>query len=95
MTVVGPAQIEALHAKLDRLLERTAQPQRFLSIRSAAAYSDLSTDSIRRLLERGDLTAHRPVKGRVLLDRLELDRVILGSTTRPVNGRGRRRQIGP
>ena len=91
MTVVDPAQIDALHAKVDRLLERTAQPQRFMSIRTAAAYADLSQDSVRRLLERGELTAYRPVKGKILVDRLELDGVILGSIRRPVTGRGIRR----
>jgi len=88
-----PATLDALHAKLDALIERTGPPKRFLSIKSAATYADLSQDSIRRMIEQRDLTAHRPVRGKVLVDRLELDRVILGSTARPVNGRGGRREV--
>jgi len=86
-----PAKLDSLHAKLDTLLARLGPPQRFMGVQSAAAYSDLSTDSIRRLIERGDLTAHRPVRGRVLVDRLELDDVILAATDRPRSGRGIRR----
>ncbi len=83
------AQFDAIHAKLDALARQSsALAQRFLSVKSAATYADLSEDSIRRLIERGDLTAHRPVKGRILIDREELDRLITGSTRRPVNGRG-------
>jgi len=69
--------------------ERLASPpQRFMTLRTASGYSDLSVDSLRRLVESGKLTAHRPVRGRVLLDRMELDQVILGSTTHPRTGRG-------
>ncbi|MHC4399219.1 MAG: excisionase family DNA-binding protein [Planctomycetota bacterium] len=91
MSGVNHPGLDVLHRKLDLLLDRTGPSQRFMSIRTAAAYSDLSQDSIRRLLERGDLTAHRPVRGRVLIDRQELDGVILGATARPRKGRGIRR----
>ena len=71
--------------------------QAWLSIKSASTYTDLSVDSIRKLINRGDLTAHRPVSGRVLIKRSQLDALIDGSTlpARP-NGRGvhRRRQKG-
>lgn len=77
--------------RLDRLLERIESPKRFLSVSSAARYCDLSEDSIRRIIERGDLTALRPVRGRVLIDRVELDAYMLSSTRQPRNGRGRRR----
>ncbi|HUT91325.1 MAG TPA: hypothetical protein VMY37_17630 [Thermoguttaceae bacterium] len=79
--------------KLDAILERLASPpQRWLTVRSAAVYSDLSEDSIRRLIESDKLSVYRPVRGRMLIDRLELDQVILGSTTRPRKGRGMTRQ---
>ena len=81
------------HAKLDKLLAlQSAPPQRFLSVAHAATYADLSEDSIRRLIERGDLVGYRPVKGKVLVDRLELERLILGSTKQPATGRGIRRE---
>jgi excisionase family DNA binding protein len=82
--------IQAIVERLDLLVERShAAPQaRYLSIKSAAGYTELSEDSIRRMLERGDLTALRPVRGKILIDRQELDAVILGSTTRPRMGRG-------
>jgi excisionase family DNA binding protein len=75
---------EALQIILARL-DAIAAPKRFCSIASAAKYCDLSEDSLRRLIERGDLTAHRPVRGKILIDREELDRLILGSAG-PVRG---------
>jgi hypothetical protein len=62
----GPANLLTdLHVKLDGLIARLDQPpQRFLSVKSAASYADLSEDSIRRLIERGDLVGRRPVEGR-------------------------------
>ena len=84
----NPATLDSLERKLDLLLAQQAPPQRFLTIQSAAVYSDLSPDSIRRLIERGDLTGLRPVRGRIVIDRLELDAAILAATDRPSNGRG-------
>ncbi|HUT10739.1 MAG TPA: excisionase family DNA-binding protein [Thermoguttaceae bacterium] len=61
---------------------------RFLSVQGAATRASLSTDSIRRLVESGRLTALRPVRGKVLIDARELDALILSSTDRVRNGRG-------
>jgi excisionase family DNA binding protein len=91
-TEVGAELAEVILRRLDQLAERSQQPRRFMTIKTAAEYADLSEDTIRRLLERGDLTAHRPVAGRVLVDREALDRLILGSTRRPRAGRGIRRE---
>ena len=83
------AELEAIHAKLDALLAAQSAPTpRFLSVDHAAVYADLSQNSIRRMIGRGDLTGLRPTKGKVLVDRLELDRLILGSTRQPRNSRG-------
>jgi len=100
----GPAAelVERLAAVVERL-EAVADGQsgpapRFLTIAQAAGYVSLSPDSIRRLIERGDLVAFRPVRGRVLVDRRELDGLVLGSTRRPRGSRGqwrRRRGAGP
>jgi excisionase family DNA binding protein len=62
---------------------------RWLSVEQAANYAALSVESLRRLLAAGKLTAYRPRPGRVLIDRRELDALILGSTRRPTGGRGR------
>jgi len=67
-------------------------PARFLSVKAAAMYTELSEDSIRRMLERGALTAFRPVKGKILIDRQQLDSTILGSSSRPRSGRGLHRR---
>ena len=84
--------LEALDAKLDALLERTGTAdRRFLTVDSAAAYCDLSPESIRRLLASGKLTALRAVRGRVLIDRNQLDSYVLGCDSRPRSGRGRQR----
>jgi excisionase family DNA binding protein len=79
-----------LHAKLDTLLERSSVAERrFLTVANAAQYADLSEESIRRLLASGKLTGLRPLKGRVLIDRRQLDALVLSSTTKPRTGRGR------
>lgn len=78
--------LKAIAERLDALLERT--PQRFLSLASAARYCDLSEDSLRRLIERRDLTAHRPVRGKILIDRMQLDALILGAAGEVRGSRG-------
>ena len=62
--------------------------RRFMTVASAAVYSDLSRESIRRMLAAKDLTAHRPRRGRLLIDKRQLDALILSSTSRPRKGRG-------
>ena len=80
-----------LAQKLDLLLERTAGTEpRFLTIDAAAVYTGLSQGSIRRLLASRQLTPLRPVRGRIVIDRLELDSYVLGCTARPRSGRGKR-----
>ena len=82
-------KLDGLLRRVDALVSGGPGPvPRFLDIGAAAAYASLSRDSIRRLIDRGDLTPHRPVRGKILIDREELDRLILGSTDRPRNGRG-------
>lgn len=81
--------LELVHAKLDRLLEQaTPGDRRFLTIADAARYAGLSEESIRRMLSAGKLTALRPVSGRVVIDRRQLDAVVLGSDRQPRKGRG-------
>lgn len=78
--------LEAICQQLAGIKAALGQPpQRFLSVKSAAGYCDLSEDSVRRLVERGDLAACRPTRGKILIDRQELDRLILGAA-RPVRG---------
>ena len=61
---------------------------RYLGVKEAAAYASLSTRSIRRMLAAGRLTALRPVRGRIVIDRTQLDSVILNATAQPRHGRG-------
>ncbi|PQO40376.1 DNA-binding protein [Bremerella cremea] len=79
-----------MQATLRQLMSRESVPQRFLTISSAARFTDLSEESIRRLIASRKLTAHRPVRGRVLIDRLELESLIRGSVKTPRRGRGRK-----
>lgn len=82
-------KLDELAAQVNRLLERDGHAsRRFFNVDHAAAYADLSTESIRRLLSTGRLTALRPVPGRILVDRQQLDSLILSSTRRPRSGRG-------
>jgi excisionase family DNA binding protein len=75
---------------LRQLLERaTAADQRFFGVAEAATFTTLSEESIRRMLASGKLTALRPVRGRILIDRRQLEALILGATRRPATGRGR------
>jgi excisionase family DNA binding protein len=68
---------------------RSCMPQRrWLSVAEAAEYSSLSGDAIRGLLSTGRLTPHRPVPGRVLIDRRQLDALIQSATARPSRRRG-------
>ena len=48
----------------------------FLNIQEAAKYIGLGYNSVRRLIESGKLTALRPVPGRVLLSREEIDNMV-------------------
>jgi excisionase family DNA binding protein len=83
------ARLEALAAKLDALLEAQATgPARFLSVGGAAEYVSLSADSIRTLIASGQLSAYRPVKGKILIDRLELEAVVRAGRGRVFGGRG-------
>jgi excisionase family DNA binding protein len=84
--------LESLAGRLDELLVRIDAPQqRFLSVERAATYSDLSVGSVRRLIASGKLTALRPVRGKVLINKHELDAFVLSATNRPRLGRGIRR----
>ena len=79
--------------RLDSFLAKAEQPAplapRFLDVTSAARYTSLSPASIRRLLSAGTLTALRPLRGKVLIDRQQLDTVILSATSTTRTGRGR------
>lgn len=77
------AEVRELRARLDQ------PPQRYFGVDAAATYSDLSAETIRRFLAGGKLTPLRPCKGRVLIDKQQLDGLILSSTTTPRKGRGR------
>lgn len=91
MNPLGIEQLDNLVGRLGALLERaSAAERRFLTVDGAADYSGLSSESVRRLLAAGRLTALRPVKGRIVIDRHELDAYVLGCNGRPRSGRGRR-----
>ncbi|MHB1038397.1 MAG: helix-turn-helix domain-containing protein [Pirellulales bacterium] len=86
-----PATLESIAARLDDLLARAGEPApRFVGVEEAARYASLSPESIRRLLSSGALTPLRPVRGRVLVDRAELEQFVLTSTGSIRRGRGHR-----
>jgi excisionase family DNA binding protein len=86
-----PEQIVLVERIADLLAERLAgiPPKRFFGVAEAAAYCGLGPDSIRSLIAGGKLSGHRPVPGRVLIDRRELDSLIASSTAAPRGGRGK------
>ena len=63
--------------------------RRFLSLKLAASYVDLSVKTLRNFIAAGKLTPRRPCKGKILLDRIELESLVSGSTATPRKGRGR------
>ena len=91
--------LEEIGALLQQLLETQQQlvdqvplsAKGFFTLKHAAEYSGLSVESLRRLCESGKLTALRPVKGRIVVDRLELEAYIRSCTSTPRTGRGRHR----
>jgi excisionase family DNA binding protein len=82
-------QADILSRIAELLSRREATWPRWLTIKRAAEYSGLSAGTVRRMLSAGRLEAHRPARGRVLIDRMELDSVIAGATTAVRVGRGR------
>jgi len=80
--------IADLAVKLDAILSRDELWPRFLSVDLAATYCSMSPVSIRRLIAGGKLNPLRPVKGRIVLDRLALEAFVLSSNQRPRKGRG-------
>lgn len=52
---------------------------RWLTVRSAAQHTGVSTRTIHRMLKAEQLKAHRPTGRRVLIDREQLDQVIIES----------------
>jgi excisionase family DNA binding protein len=92
MTVeVVNSDLASIEAKLDLLLQRTngCFNSRFMTVIRAAEYANLSEESVRRLLASGKLTALRPIRGRILIDRNQLESLVLTATATPRTGRGK------
>ena len=93
--IASRLDVDALAAALaDRIGAAVGAAQRFFSVRQAAEFTGLSTDSIRHMLTGGRLTPLRPVAGRVVIDKKELENVILASTGRPARRRGKYDRAG-
>ncbi|HWA98629.1 MAG TPA: helix-turn-helix domain-containing protein [Pirellulales bacterium] len=77
-------------AKVNELLERSEfVGKRFLSVEEAARYCSISAESVRRMISAGKLVSLNPVRGRVVIDKQQLDAVVLGSAQQLRGGRGR------
>jgi hypothetical protein len=70
--------VTASEPELSAVRNAELQP-RWLPLEAAAPYSGVGVKSLRRLISAGKLTAHRPVKGKIVLDRLEIDSYIGGA----------------
>lgn len=64
--------IKRLEAKLDALLE-TAAPARWLTVRRAALYAGMSTNSMRQAISEGRIRATKRPVGGWIVDRLSID----------------------
>jgi excisionase family DNA binding protein len=82
-------ELEAILDRLERIeVLLSAQTRRWLSIDEAADYAGLSSKTVRRMIRAGQLSAHRPARGKILIDREELDAVIRQSKGAIRGGRG-------
>lgn len=89
----GEPSIATVLARIDWLAARLDAPaKRFLSVEEAAEFTSLSATSIRQAIAGGHLTPHRPVSGRVVLDREQLIAWVLAPRTLQRSGRGRGRR---
>ncbi len=60
--------------------EKHAVGRKYVAISQAAEFAGLSPGTIRNLIATGELTAFRPVPGRIVLDLYEVDRLVRGSS---------------
>ena len=82
-------RLDVIEANVKAILDRMDTPeQRFLTVGQASKFSSLSKETIRRLLGSGALTPLYPVRGRVAIDKKELESFMLASMRRPAQGRG-------
>jgi excisionase family DNA binding protein len=77
----------ALRDLIDRIDQRAWS--RWLSVEGAAEYASLSEKSIRNLCSDGTLTPSRLVRGKLLIDRQQLDAALLAECGKRLRkGRG-------
>lgn len=88
MAIDLEAWAEGVSAQLDRLTEAPRLTPEWLGVSDAAIYSGLSEETLRKLGASGKIVLRRPVRGRVLINRRELDNYIRSSTAQPRTGRG-------
>lgn len=85
------ADLTAAVRELAQRVDAQAWP-RWLGVEEAARYTSLSNRSIRNLVSAGHLTPSRAVRGKVLIDRLQLDAALTAECGRRLRrGRGIRR----
>lgn len=85
---VATAELVAAICELAERLDSQAWP-RWLSVDVAAKYCSLSPRSIRNLIASGRVTPSRAVRGKVLIDRLQLDAALSAECGRQLRcGRG-------
>jgi hypothetical protein len=81
----------AIRELLDRIDGQTWP--RWLSVEGSARYASLGEKSIRNLVADGTLTPSRTVRGKLLIDRNQLDAALLAGCGRQLRkGRGIRRK---
>lgn len=88
-----PATADDRLARIESLLHRLVDDQgtrwpEWMAVATAARYTDLSEASIRRLISSGVLRAHRVLRGKISIERRELDDVIRAATGVVRHGRG-------
>lgn len=88
------SEVAELTAAVRDLIDRIDRREwaRWLSVEGAAEYCSLSSKSVRNLIAGGKLTPSRAVRGKILIDRRQLDAVLLAECGKQLRtGRGIRR----
>jgi excisionase family DNA binding protein len=62
------------------MAKKTAIAEKYVTVQKAAEFTGLSVATIRNLIATRDLTAFRPVPGRIVLDLSEIDKFMRRSS---------------
>lgn len=78
MGAVEIPELDEIRRVVREELEHALQPPQLFSVKSAAAYLDMTEEALRGLLKRGQIECRRSAPGRITFTREQLDRHAAG-----------------